>query len=214
MQKIYCLSGLGADHRIFQNLDLPGYELVFVPWAGYEQRDDLQQYARKMSAQIEEEAPILTGVSFGGMLAAEIARIRPVKKVIVISSAKNASELPPANFFLRFLVRNGLIPVSLGKVPSRQIYDRFGVTTDVEKALLMSILQKTDNGFTKWALKAMLEWSTRDHMPHLFQLHGTVDKIISPQYIQPDHWIEGGTHFMIYQQAEEISALISSYLAK
>lgn len=212
MQKIYCISGLGADQRIFQKLDIKGAELVPVHWADYDQHDDLPCYAQKLSAQIKDENPVILGLSFGGMIASEIAFLRPVKQLFLISSAKDACEMPPAGAFLRFLVNNELLPVGLSKVPNKILYDRFGVETDQEKKLLMDILRKTDNGFTKWAMKAILNWQTTIHVPDIIHIHGTADKMIFPANVKPTYWIEEGTHFMVYQRAGDISRLIEKHL--
>jgi hypothetical protein len=31
-QRIYCISGLGANEKVFSRLQLPGYELVHNAW--------------------------------------------------------------------------------------------------------------------------------------------------------------------------------------
>ncbi len=213
METIYCLSGLGADQRIFQKLDIPGYQLAPIHWADYDKHDDLPCYAQKMAVQIPDDNPIILGVSFGGMLASEIAKIRKVKKVILVSSAKDSTELPPVGGFVNFIVHHGLLPVGITKLPSRQTYRRFGAQTDEEQHLLISILKATDNGFLKWATKAMIDWRSMHHENNLLHIHGTADRIITPKHVKPDYWIEGGTHFMVYHNAAEISAIIAKHLA-
>ena len=32
MDKIYCLSGLGTDEKVFANLNIEGYTLEYIPW--------------------------------------------------------------------------------------------------------------------------------------------------------------------------------------
>src|ERR1044071_3731439 len=91
---IYCISGLGADEKIFAKLQLEGYELKHIPWLIPERTETIDAYARRMAASIKEDDPILIGVSFGGMIAIEIARQRPVQKLILISSIKCVAELP------------------------------------------------------------------------------------------------------------------------
>jgi len=212
MQTIHCISGLGADQRIFQKLDIQGATLAPVHWADYDKHDDLSCYAQKISAQITEENPVILGLSFGGMLASEIARIRPVKQLFLISSAKDATELPRFGGLARFLVNRQLVPVGLSKIAVKPLYDRFGVVTAEEKDLLKDILRSTDNGFTSWAMKAMLNWKTQEHVPQIIHIHGTADKLILPQFVKPTHWIKEGTHFMAYQRAGEISRIIESTL--
>lgn len=212
MQQIYCISGLGADQQIFKRLTIKGATLVPVHWADYDNHDDLPCYAQKISAQITAENPVILGLSFGGMIASEIAKIRPVKQVFLLSSAKDATELPPVGGFVRFIVDHKLVPTSLSKIPNKVMYERFGVETDEEKKLLMDILRKTDGGFTRWALKSIINWQSRDHVDNIIHIHGTKDKMIFPEFVKPTHWIEGGTHFMTWQRAGEISTLIDQQL--
>lgn len=208
MQTIYCISGLGADQRVFQKLSIQGTSLVPVHWADYDQHDDLSCYAQKISAQITDEYPVILGLSFGGMLASEIARLRPVKQLFLVSSAKDATELPRMGGLVRFLVNKKLIPGSVPSIAMPQVHERFGTKTREEKALLSDILHRSDPGFTRWALKAMFNWQTRDHVDRITHIHGTADRMIFPQQVKPNHWIEGGTHFMVYQRAAEISRII------
>ncbi|SER45277.1 hypothetical protein [Pedobacter rhizosphaerae] len=48
----------------------------------------------------------------------------------------------------------------------------------------------------------------------LFHIHGTKDKILYTKKYLPDFSIPEGTHFMVYQNAAEISALIGKILRK
>src|SRR5882724_23441 len=92
---IYCISGLGADEKIFANLQLQGYELRHIPWLTPHKNEKINAYARRMAASIQHESPLLIGVSFGGMVAIEIARHMPVRKLILISTIKSTGEMPP-----------------------------------------------------------------------------------------------------------------------
>jgi len=46
----------------------------------------------------------------------------------------------------------------------------------------------------------------------MIHIHGTHDRIISAEYVQPDYWIQDGTHMMIWNKAGEIAALIEKEL--
>ena len=82
MTTIHCISGLGADQRIFQKLQIPGAVLKPVPWPDFDKYDELACYAQKVAALIPEGPDeVILGLSFGGMLASEIARMRPSAKV-------------------------------------------------------------------------------------------------------------------------------------
>ena len=89
MKTIYCISGLGADERAFSKLKIDGYSLRVIPWLMPEPGETIQHYATRMRAIIDDPEPILMGLSFGGMLCAEIAKQIPVQKLILISSVKS-----------------------------------------------------------------------------------------------------------------------------
>lgn len=212
MTNIYCISGLGADQRVFTKLSIPGAVLQPVHWVPFDKHDEIPCYAQKMSATIKEENPIILGLSFGGMIAAEIAKMRPVRQVFLVSSAKDRTELPPVSNLVKFLAHTHLLPVFIMKFPSSQIYERFGVETIEEKALLMDILKKTDNSFSQWAARAIIDWQSTTHTDNIIHIHGTADRMIPPELVRPTHWVQGGTHFMIYRRAAEVSALIAQHL--
>lgn len=209
---LYCLSGLGADQRIFRKLEIPGITLVSVPWLVPDKHDDMACYAQKLASKIPEKNPLILGVSFGGMLATEISRMQPVKKVFIVSSLKDASQLPPVSPLLKFLFDHRMFPVGLSKIRNKVTFERFGAETEEEKNLLMDILRDTDNGFSKWAFKALLNWNTTTPAVNTLHLHGSADQIIPPDHLHPDYLIEGGTHFMIYKRASEVAAIIGKEL--
>ncbi|OJW84314.1 MAG: hypothetical protein BGO69_11175 [Bacteroidetes bacterium 46-16] len=213
MKQVYCLSGLGADRRIFQKLELKDTELVHIPWVPVDRHDEIACYAQKMSAQIPGDDPVILGVSFGGMLAVEIAKLRKTKKIFIVSSAKTKEEIAGSGGgFLQFLVKYNMLPAGLMKIPNSIMFRKFGAETDDEKALLTSILKDTDTHFVKWAFKAMQIWENTTYDPAITHIHGTDDHIILPEHVSPNYWIQGGTHLMIYNKAEEIAGIINTYL--
>ena len=214
MKTLHCISGLGADERVFAKLRLPGIALQFVPWADIDRHDAMACYAQKMAAQIPEgDGQAILGLSFGGMLASEIARMRPAQQVIIISSAKSPGELHPPGKFLQFVIHNGLLPVRLASLGGKKVTGRFGAQTEAEHDLVRSILEDTDPHFARCAFRAMLDWRSAAPPPeHIVHIHGTADQLIVPDKIKPTHWVEGGQHIMIYNRAEEVSALIARHL--
>ncbi len=213
MKKVYCLSGLGADRRIFQHLVLQDAELVHIPWVPYDKHDEISCYAQKMSAKIPGDEPIILGVSFGGMLAVEIAKLRKTKKVIIVSSAKTKDEIAGSGGgFLQFLIRYNMLPAGLMKIPNSVMFNKFGAVTDDEKTMLTGILKDTNTHFVKWAFKAMQLWPNTSYDHSITHIHGTDDRMILSEHVKPDYWIKGGTHIMIYNKAEEIASIINKHL--
>src|SRR5688572_20594857 len=94
MAEVYLLSGLGADKRVFDWLDFSGNNVTHVIWLEPVSNESLEQYARRLLNQITATQPVLVGVSFGGIMAIEIAKLIETKKIVLISSARTRSDLP------------------------------------------------------------------------------------------------------------------------
>lgn len=89
MSKIYILSGLGVDRRVFDKIDFGDLDVEFVDWITPLRNETLEDYTKRISLKITTENPVLIGLSFGGMVAVEISKIIKTKKIILIASAKN-----------------------------------------------------------------------------------------------------------------------------
>jgi esterase/lipase len=213
MENIYCISGLGADERIFKKLAINNANLIFLPWAPFDKHDELACYAQKMASQIPEKNPTILGLSFGGMLATEIAKQMPVKRVFLVSSAKTRKEVGEVSSTLEFLLKKNLIPFKLFKKPNQILYNQFGAETAEDKQLLAEIMKDTDTRFLGWALNAILDWNNTTVPADIIHIHGTADNIIRPAFVEANYWISNGTHMMVYDKAENVSAIIQKHLA-
>ncbi|HVY73524.1 MAG TPA: hypothetical protein VG890_01770, partial [Puia sp.] len=94
MTNLYLISGLGADKRIFGKLGFPeNYRIHYIEWAPFAEGESMEQYAAKLSGQIDQREPFsLIGLSFGGMLAVEISKILEPKHTVLISSVAGPFE--------------------------------------------------------------------------------------------------------------------------
>ena len=213
MQPIYCISGLAADHRLFGNLSIPGYQLVQLPWVSYTREDNMASYAQKMIKGITGERAIIIGLSFGGMLSVEIAKLHPGWKIFIVSSAKTSAELGYNSSLLRWVSDKELIPAALFNIPHFLSLYRLGAHTPAEKKLLRAVIRDGDAAFTRWSINTLLNWNNQSYPDNITHIHGTNDKVILSGNVQPDHWIEGGSHIMIYNRAAEVGKIISDCLA-
>ena len=94
MKHIYFISGFAADERVFANVDFGNNDVHFIAWKIPTKKETIISYAKKMSEEIHHLNPILIGLSFGGMMCIEIAKIISTEKIILISSLKTFHELP------------------------------------------------------------------------------------------------------------------------
>ncbi len=210
---IYCISGLGADFRIFSKLKISGATLHPIHWQVPEPGESLPGFASRLSKQIQHENPVLLGVSFGGMISTEIAKIHPVKKTIIVSSCKERKELP---YYLRAAGKARLhkaVPywlVTQNKFLNRFIFD----TRSRAEELYVKRMMLSDSSmiFIKRAVDMILNWQNKEYPKNLVHIHGDRDKLLLPSSVQADYWIPDGGHFMIWNMADRISSIIQSEL--
>lgn len=212
--RIYIFPGLGADERVFQRLDFSGYEVTFIKWISPERNEAIEKYALRLSKQITHPQPILIGLSFGGMIAMEIAKQIETEKIILISSAKSKFEIP---FFYRLagiLGIHKLLPSRLLKSSNFITNWFFGAHSTFDKKLLRQILLETDSLFLKWAIDKIVRWKNETIPSNVFHIHGTKDKILPLRYVVCNISIQNGGHFMILNNADEVNGHLHQYLSQ
>jgi pimeloyl-ACP methyl ester carboxylesterase len=212
MKQIYLLSGLGADHRVLQDLDFTGYQPTFIKWIQPVENEAIEDYAKKLTEQIKTEKPIIIGLSFGGMMAVEIGKLIETEMIILIASAKTKLEIP---FYYRFAGSLGLhklLPSNLLKQPNFISNWFFGTESKKDKTLLANILRDTDSIFLKWAIDKIVSWQNVITPPNLTHIHGTSDRILPYKFVSSDVTILNGGHFMTTNKAEELSREIRKIL--
>lgn len=212
MKKIYIFSGLGADKRVFKYLDFSSFDATFIEWIIPEEHETIAQYAKRITEQIHTPKPILIGLSFGGIMATEVARHIEIKQIILIASAKTKDEIP---FYYRLsgkLRLHRLIPTQLMKQANFFSFWLFGIKTKQDKKLLEEILNDTDPKFLKWAINTIVNWKNTTQHKNIKHLHGDADRILPIKYIKSNIEIKGGGHFMTINKPEEINQILKDLL--
>jgi pimeloyl-ACP methyl ester carboxylesterase len=214
-RKIYCIPGFGADDKIFNNLRIDNAELVFINWLKPLPREPYKDYVLRMAEKIQEHDPVIIGVSFGGMVALEIAKAMPVKQVILISSIKNTDELPRKWKLIGKLRLNHIFPIKRIQANERFFAvanKRLGAFTKEEQDFANNYRRIIDKDYMIWALNQILNWRNTDFPLNVIHIHGDADLIFPIKPLKPTHIIKGGTHMMIVNRAAEISAIINGVL--
>lgn len=206
--KVYFISGLGADDRVFRQLSLPGIEPVYLNWIPPVKNETIESYAGRMAERITEPDPVIVGLSFGGMIGMEIAKLIPVKKLILISSAKGEKELPPYFLMGRSIPLYKLFPVRLNNFTAPIFFYLFGIKNKEQKKNLEKMINNCPEDFNRWAMDKVVNWTNKEYATHVIHIHGNADHLLPYRYVKADHTIEKGTHFMIVENANEISALL------
>ncbi|RFZ84736.1 alpha/beta fold hydrolase [Mucilaginibacter terrenus] len=215
MTKVYLISGLGADKRLYKNIILPdGYEAMTTDWLLPYPEDTLISFAQRIiDAYKIADGAIVIGVSLGGILAVEIAKKVKLQKVILISSIKTDSEAPwYFKLFRNVPVYKG-IPGNLMTRVGFMVRPVFGHMMPDDLELFKSMLRNSSPVFMKWAMHAVLQWRNNIIPPNLYHIIGDKDQVFPPGYIKdPTAVIKGGTHIMVFDRAAEINKLLADIL--
>jgi pimeloyl-ACP methyl ester carboxylesterase len=213
LSQIYFISGLGADERVFGRLKLTGTAGIIIRWEQPLEGETIQHYAQRLTGQISTtEEVILIGVSFGGIIAQEISKLLPCKKVIIISSIKSHHELSWLMRLVRISRLNRLFPAPLLKMLGLLVGPYFfNARTPEDRQLLISYIRNTDPLYLRWSTERLLQWESTASPPDL-HIHGTSDRIFPFSYIKNAIAVKGGGHFMTLDRANEVSDLINQLL--
>ncbi|MDR1890211.1 MAG: alpha/beta hydrolase [Zoogloeaceae bacterium] len=206
---IHVFSGLGADERVFCRLDFSGFEVVFIRWITPEKREPIEHYARRLSGQITTPNPVLLGLSFGGIMAVEVAKLMATRKIILLSSAKNRWEIPFSYRLFGALKLHKCLPPRLLKTPNPLTDWFFGVQTPEDKALLAAILVDTDPVFLAWATDQIVRWANTQNPANCLHIHGEQDRILPLRHVRADIAIARGGHLMVLNQAGTLSEILA-----
>ena len=208
MKTVYFISGLGADRRAFNFLQLSFCHPIFIDWPPHSTSDTLPSYAEKIFDIINDEHAIVVGLSFGGMLATEIAKKHPQTRVILISSCKTYKEIPGYLRMWRYLPLYKLYRHRLKKIASMLPSKILGVEGVEQKKIQMQILRDSNPPFTRWAIGAILHWRNTIIPSNVFHIHGTKDNLLPYKYVTADYTVQGGAHIMVMDKAAELSEIL------
>lgn len=203
---IYFIPGMATDKKIFDRIRLPSdtYQYEVIEWLPPEDNEPLIDYVKRMAKGIKHENPILVGVSFGGVIVQEMAKLLPVQKTIIISSVKSRREFPRYMRFgsftklYRLLTASGILSITdLGKL---------GWNEKIRRRLrkVQPYLNVRDEKYLTWAIKNMVEWNREVPDPKVYHIHGTKDEVFPIRYIDKCRKIKKGTHAMILQKTPSV----------
>jgi pimeloyl-ACP methyl ester carboxylesterase len=212
MVDVYIFSGLGADERVFDKLDFTHVNANFIKWIDPLNNESLANYAIRICEQIRSKNPVLIGLSFGGMIAVEVAKHLKINKLILISSIETRSELPIYFRFMGLLQLHRIFPISLLKKANFISFWFFGVSSKNEKSLLRVILKETNSVFLFWAINSILNWDNKSAPSNSFRIHGTKDRILPFPKKGRVLLIKGGGHFMVLNRYQEVQQYLDHIL--
>ena len=151
-------------------------------------------------------------------MAIEISKLKPVSKIILISSIKTSSELPAWMNLAGKTSAYKLLPsrqISSIKALKalRPIQNYFlGAKTEEEKKIANEYRDHVDPVYLKWAIAQVLTWKNNLIPTNLVHIHGSNDHIFPVKKIKDAHIVQGGGHFMVMDKPQQIATIIEQEL--
>jgi pimeloyl-ACP methyl ester carboxylesterase len=219
---LFLIPGWGTDHRIWHNqleADLGPVEPIVPEWLVPESRNEsLAGYAKRLAESIDPGRPCyLAGLSFGGMVAMEMAQHLDVRACILIASIASGTRLPRRYHIFRPLIR--FIPAAMWYAP-RAIMKLHralrGKHFSENRQLIYQLFFDAPISFFHWTAQAILRWRGPENPTScpLHVIHGDRDQVLPIRYAEPDVVLSGAGHCLPITWPEEVNEFIAQVVTE
>jgi len=210
--KIYLIPGQGSDERVYNKIEFPSkYEVVHIKYEMPGENENMATYAQRLSNQIKEENGfILIGVSLGGMIASEIAEFKNPDQVIIISSAKNSTELPKRYNFQKKIPIYKMVGPKLSKRGAKILQPIVEPVSKKEKEIFL--LEAKDPVFLERTISMIINWDRETNSKEIIHIHGNKDHTIPIKKVNCDYLINEGSHMMTLTKSDEVNEILNEIL--
>lgn len=208
------MPGMAANEKIFNriSLDKNHYSLHYLKWLEPNNNETLKDYVLRLSACIKHKNIVLVGVSFGGIIVQELAKICTVKQLIIVSSIKSTHEKPKLFYWLQKLKIYKLLTKSNFDFYTF-VLQKSPVKKHQKKAFFYNyFLDVRSTKYLQWAAKQVLDWKNENPQKNILHLHGNKDHIFPYKKCKNIQIINNGTHAMILLKALEINKILAKEL--
>jgi len=214
VKHIYVIPGQGSDHRIYKNIQFDdSFEIHHIKYTIPKKGTSLKEYAHQLAEQIDtSEKFILIGVSLGGMLATEISHFLDPEKIIIISSAKNRTELPHSYRMQRYFPLYKIIPRRIIKMGSKIMQPIYEPDRNNEKETCVAMLNDKDPHFLKRTIQMIVKWESIESPEGIIHIHGDNDHTIPIRNVDYNELVIKGSHMMALTRGPEISEILNKIL--
>jgi len=205
---------MGADKDLFVNQRTAGFEMEVLEWMAPYEQESIENYAERLSQSIDiTEDFILAGVSFGGIIAVEIAKKLTPLKTVLISSVPTYQEYPLLLKFFSHIPAYKMTPVSAYSNTYVQKFILFsmGLQTEQGKKIFLDMLKNSNVQFINWAINALMQWRNMALPSSLVRIHGQNDRVFPISRIKDAYCIPGG-HSIILEDAENVNSILCSII--
>lgn len=203
-------SGLAADDTLLKPQILAFPNLVVPAWPQPMPKESLAGYCERLAEDLRPLGAIaIGGVSFGGIIALEVAKILKPRCVILIASVRSPSALPWRLRAMRpFLPLLPLLPITWIQWLAAAIPLWSAVYAGVIKQF-----RQADPQTLRWSILQVFKWKSAPTLDcPIFQIHGNRDFVFPISLAQPNEIIKGGGHLISLTRGKQVNTFISHCL--
>lgn len=180
-----------------------------------EKGTSMKQFAYQLAKEIDTTQPfVLIGVSLGGMLCVEISEILNPEKVIIVSSAKNRSELPFRYKFQKAIPIYKLIPAKFLHFGARILQPIVEPDRKHNKETFKQMLAAKNPKYIKRTIEMIVKWDRKENNSKIRHIHGTKDHTLPIRKVKCDVVVINGSHMMTLTRGSEITELLKLELER
>lgn len=207
--KVYIISGLGADHKVLEKLSFSrSVKPIFIPWLIPNNQENFHDFIKRMADSIDEKEEFyLLGYSFGGIVAQEIHKIKPAKKIVILGSIRSDQEKS-------HLIRLGgisklprLLPEKIFSPKSVALYSFVRKLVEPKSPKVLKYFTMKDPYYLKWSIEKIAEWKFQQ-LPDVIQILADKDIVFPIKNSKPDFVIQNATHLFPATKAKEVSLIL------
>lgn len=207
--KLYVISGLGADRKVFENIRFPEkFEVVFIDWLMPKPDESFEHYVKKMAGFVDEKENFsLLGYSFGGIIVQEINKLKSAEKVVILGSIKSHKEKSITFQLARKSKIFAKIPENYFGEETVKSYAFFRKLFDPKNPKLWQYFAVRNPAYLKWSITKILEWKSEEN-PDVIQILADKDIVFPIKNSKPDYIIKNGTHLFPATKHKEVSKIL------
>ncbi len=202
MTRIVLLPGMGADARLHAPLVTRDPRVVALDWLPHHGAQGLADYAQRfVTAGLVRAGDVVGGSSLGGMIAGEIARLLPVRALVLIGSCRHPRAVNPLALALSPLAKHFPFAVVSRALAALPLPGRF--------AMLVRMAADCDQDFLRWACAAIPRWNgVETHTIPVQHIHGAWDPLILPRGQAIDELIPRAPHPIAWTHPDAVAKFL------
>ncbi|CAI8304315.1 MAG TPA: hypothetical protein DDZ07_02370 [Cryomorphaceae bacterium] len=206
--RVWVLPGLGADSRIFRNLEFP-WSATYLEWILPEEGESISSYSDRLLAPHDiQEHDLLFGFSLGGIVAQDWASRQHVQRVVLLNSLHHNTPLRP--LFKRIAATGVLNWAPEGSIRKFIFFmARLNSRPSAHFEGVLEMMEQFPCDYYRWVLKAVLHWDRPTPLCPVDSVTSDWD-VVFPE-VQPSNrsWtLSNATHLSFLTHAREISILL------